>query len=110
MTPRPQRGYSVETGRGDAAAVTWIFRGASRQRRGNEPDRPRRARRNRRYLAKTLHCDPMRLTKKFKGDKSLTKCGFKPCKQTPELLEEAQCVRAALADQERRLASSQGRR
>ena len=52
----------------------------------------------------------MRLTKKFKGDKSLTKCGFKPCKQTPELLEEAQCVRAALADQERRLASSQGRR
>ena len=49
----------------------------------------------------------MRLTKKFKGDKSLTKCGFKPCKQTPELLEEAQCVRAALADQERRLASSQ---
>ena len=26
-TPRRQRGYSVETSRGDAAAATWIFRG-----------------------------------------------------------------------------------
>ena len=28
-TPRPRRGYSVETSRGDAAVATWIFRGSS---------------------------------------------------------------------------------
>ena len=32
-TPRLRRGYSVETGRGDAAAATWTFRG-DRRRRG----------------------------------------------------------------------------
>ena len=34
-TPWLRRGYSVETGRGDAVAATWIFRGyGSRRRRG----------------------------------------------------------------------------
>ena len=32
-TPRPRRGYSVETSRGDAAAATWIFRGDESRRR-----------------------------------------------------------------------------
>ena len=42
-TPRPRRGYFVETSRGDAAATTWIFRGdESRRRRGHDVDIPRR--------------------------------------------------------------------
>ena len=54
-TPRPRRGYFVETRRGGAAAATWLFRGDnSRRRRGRDVDvpgrrvaaapRPRRAR------------------------------------------------------------------
>ena len=40
-TPRLRRGYIVETGRGDAAAATWIFRGdESRRRRDRDVDIP----------------------------------------------------------------------
>ena len=41
VTPRMRRGYSVETGRGDAVEATWIFRGdGSRRRRGRDVDIP----------------------------------------------------------------------
>merc|ERR1712097_94314 len=40
-TPRLRRGYSVERGRGDAAAATWTFHGdGSRRRRGRDVDVP----------------------------------------------------------------------
>ena len=35
------------------------------------------------YLSEKLHCDPMRITKKFAGDASIGKRVFTPCKQTP---------------------------
>merc|ERR1719426_123257 len=41
------------------------------------------------YLSEKLHCDPMRITKKFAGDASIGKRVFTPCKQTPELQEGA---------------------
>ena len=47
----------------------------------------------------------MRITKKFAGDASIGKRVFTPCKQTPELQEEARRVRAALRDMERRFAA-----
>ena len=56
------------------------------------------------YLSEKLHCDPMRITKKFAGDASIGKRVFTPCKQTPELQEEARRVRAELRDMERRFA------
>lgn len=57
------------------------------------------------FLSNRLHCAPMRITKKFAGDASIGKRVFTPCKQTPEMLEEARRVRAELAEQERRFAS-----
>ena len=40
-TPRPPRGHSVETGRGDAAAATWTLpKDESRRRRGRDADSP----------------------------------------------------------------------
>lgn len=57
------------------------------------------------YLSEKLHCDPMRITKKFAGDASIGKRVFAPCKATPELLEEARRVRAELRETERRFAS-----
>jgi len=57
------------------------------------------------YLSEKLHCDPMRITKKFAGDASIGKRVFTPCKQTPELQEEARRVRAELRDMERRFAA-----
>ena len=57
------------------------------------------------YLAKKLHCLPMRISKKFAGDASYEKCVFEPCMQTPELQEEALRVRAELLDMERRFAA-----
>ena len=60
------------------------------------------------YLSEKLHCDPMRITKKFAGDASIGKRVFTPCKQTPELQEEARRVRAELRDMERRFAAHRG--
>jgi hypothetical protein len=57
------------------------------------------------YLAKKLHCDPMRISKKFAGAASIGVCVFAPCKKTPELQEEALRVRAELLELERRFAA-----
>ena len=56
------------------------------------------------YLSEKLHCDPMRITKKFAGDASIGKRVFTPCKQTPENVAEARRVRSELGDMERRFA------
>ena len=57
------------------------------------------------YLSEKLHCAPTRITKKFVGAASVGKLVFRPCKQTPENVKEAQRVRAELGDMERRFAS-----
>lgn len=50
------------------------------------------------YLSEKLHCDPMRITKKFAGDASIGKRVFTPCKHTAETAMEVARVRAELND------------
>lgn len=54
------------------------------------------------FLSEKLHCDPMRITKKFAGDASIGKRVFTPCKHTAESAQEIARVRAELNDMERR--------
>lgn len=55
----------------------------------------------RNFLAEKLHCDPMRITKKFAGDSSVGKRVFHPCPRTAEKLQEMNMVMRELAEHER---------
>ena len=55
----------------------------------------------RNYLAEKLHCDPMRITKKFAGDSSVGKRVFHPAPRTPEKVQEMARVHQELAECER---------
>lgn len=57
------------------------------------------------YLSEKLHCDPMRITKKFAGDASIGKRVFTPCKHTAETAVEIARVRSELHDMARRFLS-----
>ena len=73
-TPRPRRGDSVETGRSDAAAATWKFRGdESPRRRGRDVETPwRRVAATPRlgHSVKTSRGDAAAATWKLRGDES----------------------------------------
>lgn len=57
------------------------------------------------YLSEKLHCDPMRITKKFAGDASIGKRVFTPCKHTAETAVEIARVRSELHEMARRFLS-----
>ena len=90
--PRPQRGYSVETSRSDAAATTWLFRGDKTRRprgydvdiqwrrvaaattwifSGDESPRLRRG-----YSVETSRSDAVATTRIFSGDESRLRRGY----------------------------------
>eukprot|EP00633_Aureoumbra_lagunensis_P009134 CAMPEP_0197309308 /NCGR_PEP_ID=MMETSP0891-20130614/7880_1 /TAXON_ID=44058 ORGANISM="Aureoumbra lagunensis, Strain CCMP1510" /NCGR_SAMPLE_ID=MMETSP0891 /ASSEMBLY_ACC=CAM_ASM_000534 /LENGTH=378 /DNA_ID=CAMNT_0042794297 /DNA_START=534 /DNA_END=1670 /DNA_ORIENTATION=+ len=57
------------------------------------------------FLSDKLHCDPMRITKKFAGDASIGKRVFTPCKHTPDTVAEMARVQAELEAIETRFMS-----
>lgn len=57
------------------------------------------------YLSEKLHCDPMRITKKFAGDASIGKRVFTPSKHTADTAVEMSRVRAELNEMARRFMS-----